>query len=940
MRSVWAAAFLLRRLRSEAGVAVLILLLVGVTSALFAGAPRAFNLVADEGLHEALDEASPVARNVELSREFVVPAFDVPLAVIDRLGDQYLARFPETLGSLVEERSLQATTARFAIADPPNIPTFISLRHQDGLDDAIRFVDGRAPVETGEELPAASFVFGPGNPEPPPETPPLVEIAVSEATAAATGVMVGDELVGSVDQTDPLVPGALDRPLAARLAVVGIFAIDDPRAEIWYADNSLNEISLRGSVDNPLAFATALMAPDAFANVAGTGLPVRFEWRYFLDEDRLDAGRLDALLPDLRRTTTQFARTTGGTGGPDRVAFRSGLVALLERYEAERAASEAVLSVAATGPIILAAGAFAMTAILLVARRRANLVLARERGASGRLLLGAELWEAVVLAGLGALAGYAIAVALVPGRGSPLSPLLSLATGLGAVLVLLAATWPIAHRQQARTARDEPPGLRTSPRRFVLEVTAVGLAIAGIVLLQQRGLTIGTSEGDEIVRFDPFLAAVPILAGVAAAIIVIRLYPLPIRAFGWLAARRRDLVPVLGLRSVARRGSFSTLPLLVLMLTAAFGSFASVLMASIDQGQYDASWAGVGADYRVDARDGGNVAGLALLGTEGIEASAPAFLDTSAEYEDRPNHPDEIRLLAVDPAAYLAVTAGSPADPDWPAALLLSGTADTPALGTPDEPIPAIVSSAAPVGSQPFARGTVFPVEVVGQDVTLAATEVRRSFPGIPPGTPFVVTSYTALQAALERPPAPNILFVRGGPAALAGIAAQVDEAVASNAIVSRHAWYAGLREAPLIAVVGDAFRVALVVAAAYTLLAVVAALVLSSSRRTRDTAFLRTLGLSSRQSLGVTILEHCTPVLVALVPGILIGIAVAALLESSLGLGAFIGPEVPFRIHVDWAAIALVAGSLILVVAIAISVSAWVARRTPPTEALRAGEA
>ena len=52
MRSVWAAAFLLRRLRSEVGVALLILLLVGVTSALFAGAPRVFNLVADEGLHD------------------------------------------------------------------------------------------------------------------------------------------------------------------------------------------------------------------------------------------------------------------------------------------------------------------------------------------------------------------------------------------------------------------------------------------------------------------------------------------------------------------------------------------------------------------------------------------------------------------------------------------------------------------------------------------------------------------------------------------------------------------------------------------------------------------------------------------------------------------------------------------------------------------------
>ena len=71
-------------------------------------------------------------------------------------------------------------------------------------------------MATGEELPTASFVFGPDTGEPPAETPPLVEIAVSEATAAAIGVAVGDELVGSVDPTDPLVPGTPDQPLRAR----------------------------------------------------------------------------------------------------------------------------------------------------------------------------------------------------------------------------------------------------------------------------------------------------------------------------------------------------------------------------------------------------------------------------------------------------------------------------------------------------------------------------------------------------------------------------------------------------------------------------------------------------------------------------------------------------------------------------------------------------
>jgi predicted lysophospholipase L1 biosynthesis ABC-type transport system permease subunit len=140
--------------------------------------------------------------------------------------------------------------------------------------------------------------------------------------------------------------------------------------------------------------------------------------------------------------------------------------------------------------------------------------------------------------------------------------------------------------------------------------------------------------------------------------------------------------------------------------------------------------------------------------------------------------------------------------------------------------------------------------------------------------------------------------------------------------------------------VIADGFRLALLVAGAYAALAVLAALTLTASRRTQDLAFLRTLGLSGLQATGVTIIEHGTPVIIALVPGVLTGIAIARLLEGSLGLGAFIGPEVPFRIHVEWPGIVLVAVSLMMVVAVAIATSTWLARRARTVDALRVGEA
>ena len=50
-------------------------------------------------------------------------------------------------------RLLAFTTARFAIEDPPEYTTFVTLRYQSGLDGAIRMSDGRLPASTGDARP-------------------------------------------------------------------------------------------------------------------------------------------------------------------------------------------------------------------------------------------------------------------------------------------------------------------------------------------------------------------------------------------------------------------------------------------------------------------------------------------------------------------------------------------------------------------------------------------------------------------------------------------------------------------------------------------------------------------------------------------------------------------------------------------------------------------
>ncbi len=137
---------------------------------------------------------------------------------------------------------------------------------------------------------------------------------------------------------------------------------------------------------------------------------------------------------------------------------------------------------------------------------------------------------------------------------------------------------------------------------------------------------------------------------------------------------------------------------------------------------------------------------------------------------------------------------------------------------------------------------------------------------------------------------------------------------------------------------VATGYALALLVAAIYMALAIVGAMVLSAAGRTRDLAYLRTLGVSARQALGLTVMEHGPPVVLALIPGVLLGIAIAVLVEPGLRLSTFVGiGGVPLSI--DWGALALLVVGLASVVAVAVAAGTWLARRARPTDALRMGE-
>ncbi len=205
---------------------------------------------------------------------------------------------------------------------------------------------------------------------------------------------------------------------------------------------------------------------------------------------------------------------------------------------------------------------------------------------------------------------------------------------------------------------------------------------------------------------DPFVALVPALVAVAAGIVVVRIFPLPVRALARAAAARRGLVPAYALRRLGSE-SGSGLILAVLMATATIATFCSVVLVDLDRAADAAAWQDVGAPFRVTAVASGATgtkAGIPIAlpddfdpaALPGVEAAAEGSL-ASASFFPRGARLD---LLALDAAAYAAVTAGTPvAIARLPAGLLARA-----AKGTNADPVPAVVSRGArrgPGGARP-----------------------------------------------------------------------------------------------------------------------------------------------------------------------------------------------------------------------------------------------
>ena len=323
----------------------------------------------------------------------------------------------------------------------------------------------------------------------------------------------------------------------------------------------------------------------------------------------------------------------------------------------------------------------------------------------------------------------------------------------------------------------------------------------------------------------------------------------------------------------------------------------------------------------------------------GVQAVAPAYYQPDAGVSGSDTSVSGATLMAVDTSSYLKVTRGTPAAVTFPQAMshLPSGNN----LGTKANPLPAIVSADWPDGMK---VGQLMQVTLESVSYWIQVSGTAADFPSMPTDGPFIILDMSWLQAAnpdVGRTVPISRLYIRGGGN---GVTAQLQRLIqqeAAGAVLTTRADALSSNSHQLLSNgVTNAFRYSVVLVTLFAAASGSVALMLASAERRRDLSYLRTLGLSARQALGITIVEQVPPLLSAAVAGAALGIAIARLVGPALNLSAFAGrPGVAAGILINWWQIVALTSGISLVVLVAIVGFGFLSRHLDLAGALRLGD-
>ncbi|MFJ3302424.1 FtsX-like permease family protein [Streptomyces sp. NPDC086549] len=901
------------RLRAAPLAAVALAVLVALSACLAAAFPRAVDRYEDAGLLRAARQAHPDRTTVWVTAPrpdpVLAPDEQVPSLLPESLRRRYDRLLTTVPRPLAVDRAQSAygviTGNPPAVPDawiprPSGLPARVSLVAQSGLPEHARVREGRLPRASGH-------VDG---------TTAEVEAAVSADTAGSLHIKVGSVIH---------VPGVVRAPLAVH--VTGILTPRDPAGAYWSAQPLLRTPSLVSRPSSGLEPAkywlgALLLPPEAAPAMLGTGgNPTRY-WLLAPRLDHLhahDLGRLKSAVAALESGPgLQQARTFTGPGAN----VSTELDDFLTSFSQLRSGIAPLVAVAAFGTGTVAAVVLLMAGGLAADRRRGEFALLRARGASLRGLTGRLCAETAMVAVPAGVLGLAAALLTVPeGRAS-----YAVAAALAVTLTACAALplrVALAHRSVRITGpREDVTTVRPSRRRTVAELTLLLLAAGAVEALRRRGTSGSSADGSS---GNQLVSVAPVLVGVIAALLLVRLYPLLLRRLARPAGRLRGAVGHLSLARAGRTSVSAVLPLLALLTALTTAAFGGSVLAGVAEARDRAALLTVGADARVDA-DAPLPSGLAdrVRNVSGVDGVAPVSIAYQAKPQDGQ---DSVPLVGVEPRSYgeLAGRTGLGA--------FRKGLLSRPGAGAP---LPALAS---PSVAKAYGTRRPFLVRLDdGSSVTVRIRAVRSRTPAVS-GVDFLVVNRAGLASAAARPTA---LLVTGGHVDTRALRAAAGASAAVQVRAEQRAQYA---DSPLQSGAERMYTAAVGAGAGYAVLALLLALLRAAPERTALLARLHTMGLTRAQGRRLLVLESLPQALLAAAGGTLTGWAAIRLLAPGIDLTtiAVASAETPVgraELHTDALSLTVPAITVVVVTVGVAGAQAWWTGRRGSVRELRAGDA
>ncbi|MCK0112135.1 hypothetical protein MWU75_08300 [Ornithinimicrobium sp. F0845] len=856
-------------------------------------------------------------------REYV-SAEDTWGPVLDGLEEIRQAQ-PEPLRSLLQPGDFFVDLGRGVGYEPPEGTDYASVSIQDRVDplleEHVDLVSGQWPqvvINESPQLPAESI--------PPGTASGPVQVLLLDEAAERLNLAAGDEF------NDYL--------------ITGTFAPKDPEDPRWaHMPNSITVGEIFSGNLGLMAFVTAYLPS---ANPGSTGPITNNSMRLFypLEGESLRGDQVDEvtsqllamtatqqdvrLPPDPEDMDTSFNSPTFNMDAPPiQVTFNTEVLDTFESLSQQQRATASILAVVAAGPIGVALAVFALASRLIVSRRQPALALATARGGSSAQVRGVMLLEGLAVGVPAAVAGH-YAADLVNPVSSGWSEWVPVALIGLAPAVLLAWTASTA----TRTTRRDLSSRGASRLRVLAEVIALALAGLAIWRLFDRGLTgiareetatapAGGTAADTLVQVDTgvdlLMAATPVLLALAACVITLRLYPLPVRALMALFRGRRGLTNFLGAARAVRDPAGGVIPALAVILGVSVAVLSSVLASTISTGAETAVWRTAGADARLSGPSWAQEDVEAVRSVDGVEQvaairAAASNMDLAGEVEAR-----GLTVYIVD-STLPEVWADTPL-PQFPDALFEGGGDATPVL----------------TGGELAADSGTGTLETHGQIQVVGHVDV---LPGVRTRGEFLVVDRTVWEAdGGSVPPGDVVLVSATDPGQDEELVSALNSAVPNALAETPRQKLAVLQDAPVTGTMLWLFAAAVLATTVLTVLAVLFVQLMGAAARTALFSVLRTLGLRQRQARGLTAWELGPLVAMAFAVGAGLGVLVPWLLLRAINLTGLTGGTVQPDLAVDWAVLGPVVLGILAAVAIAIAVSAALSGRADLVSQLRRGE-